>query len=118
MTEHKKRTPPVILDHSDEEEARIQRAIADDPDTWEATGPVEAWAPPPVRRARALGLPHDAFFDNEGRLRARPDLGTADADSVPVALELDRDVFLALKSADAEGWQERANALLRKAVGL
>ncbi len=115
----KTRKPPIILDHSDEEEKRIQKAIADDPDTWEYTGKKDNRPTPPVRMARKYGLPDDAFLDENGCLRERPDLAHLwENKSVPVTLNLDRDVVDALKSPDPEGWEDRANALLKKAVGL
>lgn len=114
-----KKRPPVILDHSDEEEERIQRAIADDPDTWEFTGVTADRPTPPVRQARRLGLPDDAFLDEQGRLRARPDLAhLTKADRTVATLPLDRDVFDALRDTHPDDWEAHANALLKKAVGL
>ena len=82
--------PPTIQDHSDEEEARIQAAIASDPDTWEAPGKTR------VRR------------------RGRP----AGSNKSQVTIKLDNAVLKALKTPDPKGWQTRANALLCKVLGV
>lgn len=82
--------PPKIRLNTDEEEAEIQRQIAADPDTWSA--PPDA---PILRRGRPAGQTKSQ-----------------------VTLRLDNDVLAALKGEDPKGWQTRANAMLRKAVGL
>ena len=51
-------------------------------------------------------------LDRIDRLPGRPPSG-----KTPVTLRLDPDVIDALK-ADGKGWQPRANALLRKALGI
>ncbi len=84
--------PPVIRDLTDEEEARLQRDIADDPDTWEARGALVRRTPP----------------------RGWTGLPAADA----VALTIDRSVADALRKNDPDRWEERANAILKEAVGL
>jgi len=115
----RRRSPPVILDHSDEEEARIQQAIADDPDTWEFTGNIVDRPTPPVRLARKHGLPDDAFLTDEGYFRIPPHLRPLiEGDGVAVTLHLDRKVVNELKKSDPEGWEDRACELLKKAVGL
>ena len=81
------RKPPVVRDNTPEEEAAIQRQIAEDPDTWSV--PPEA----PVRR------------------RGRPQ----GQNKALVTLRLDKDLLERLRS-QGKGWQTRANALLRKAL--
>ena len=114
-----RRQPPVILDHSDEEEARIQRAIAEDPDTREYTGRKIDRPTPPVRLARKHGLPDDAFLTEEGYFRIPDHLRPlVEGDGVAVTLHLERKVVDKLRKSDPEGWEDRASALLKKAVGL
>lgn len=84
------RTLPKIIPVTDEEDAAIRRAITEDPDTWEATGPVKRWKP-----------------------KTSPC-----AENVVATLPLDRDVFNALRDAHPDDWEAHANALLKKAVGL
>lgn len=81
--------PPIISDNTAQEDARIRAAIADDPDTWEAAPET------PVRK------------------RGRP----AGSNKTRVTLHFDNDLLERLK-ADGKGWQTRANAILRKAMGL
>lgn len=99
-----------LHDISDEEDAAITRAAEEDPDN------------PPL---------DDNFFENarpvwdfpelvetlqrHGKL-GRPPLPEA-ARKQRVTLYLDRDIVEALK-ADGKGWQTRANAALRKALGV
>ncbi len=73
-----------------EEDARIQAGIASDPDTWEA---------PEAATVRRRGRP-------------------AGSNKSQVTIKLDNDVLDALKSPEAKGWQTRANALLRQALGV
>jgi uncharacterized protein (DUF4415 family) len=94
MSDRKKR-PPIILDHSDEEEERIQRAIASDPDTSEFTGKTHDRPPPHLRVGRPCG-------SNKTR----------------VTTMLDNDVIAALKASGEKGWQTRLNATLREALDL
>jgi uncharacterized protein (DUF4415 family) len=85
--EHKRKLRPVLAPHSAEEEAAINRGIAEDPDNPEWT---------------------DADFARAKPVWAFPEL---------VAVLQHPDVLTALK-ADGKGWQTRANAALRKALGL
>ncbi len=96
MTDRK--YPPVILDHDDEEEARIQAGIAADPDTSEIRSfdsALRGRLPPHLRVGRPCG-----------------------SDKTRVTTMLDNDVISALKTPDAKGWQTRLNATLRKALDL
>ncbi len=75
---------------TEQEDAQIHASIADDPDTWEA--------------------PETATV----RRRGRP----AGSNKSQVTIKLDNDVLAALKSPKEKGWQTRANALLRQALGV
>ncbi len=79
---------PYIVDITDEEEAAIQKAISEDPDTWEFTGPV-------TRRGRP-----------KGRSKKQ------------VTVSLDIDLIDALKEPDKKGWQTRLNAAARAGLGI
>ena len=81
---------PLIRDNTPEEEAEIQRQIAEDPDTYEFTGNVD-----PTRRGRPPG-----------------------SSKKQVTLRIDEDILAALQSPEEKGWQTRLNAKLREAVGL
>ena len=81
---------PRMKEPTEEEEAEIQRQIAEDPDTWEMSADAVI-----IRRGRPSGQTKDQ-----------------------VTVRIDRDVLAALKSPDPKGWQTRLNALLREAVGL
>ncbi len=82
--------PPVIRDNTPAEEAEIQRQISGDPDTWEASADAKT-----VRRGRPPGQTKKL-----------------------TTLRVDLDVLEALKKPDPKGWQTRANADLRKGLGL
>jgi len=81
--------PRKLYIPSDEEDAKINKAIAEDPDTWEATE--EDFA-----RARI----------------GRPPLSDP---KIPVTIRLDSDVVAHFK-ASGKGWQTRINAALREVV--
>lgn len=83
------KTPPVIKNHSAEEDARILEAISEDPDTWEAPA------------------------GGAVRKRGRP----SGSNKTRVTLHFDNDLLERLK-AGGKGWQTRANAILREAMGL
>ena len=91
----RKRCSPIIENHDDAEEARIQRAIADDPDTWAFSGKTHDRPTPPQRIGRPRG-------SNKTR----------------VTTLLDNDVIAALKSPDEKGWQTRLDKMLRDALKL
>jgi uncharacterized protein (DUF4415 family) len=98
--------PRVKLEpHSDEEEAAIQRGIAEDPDNPELTAEDFAW----MRPARETHP--DMVEDWLRRTRGKQQKPT----KVLVSLRLERDVVDRLR-ASGRGWQSRANDMLRKAV--
>jgi len=78
---------------TDEEEAAIQKGIANDPDTFEFTDEQ-------FKKAR----------------RGRPPMPEAEKKQ-QVTMLLDKDVISYFKK-DGRGWQTRANEALRKAAGL
>jgi uncharacterized protein (DUF4415 family) len=82
--------PPVITDHSDTDDAALRRAIADDPDSWEAPANAKI-----KRRGRPIG-----------------------SHKSQVTIKLDKDVLAVLKSPEPKGWQTRLNATLRDALEL
>ena len=90
---------------TDEEEAAIQRGVAQDPDNPELTA--EDFA-----RMRPASETHPEFVEDwlrrkRGRQRAPT--------KVLVSLRLEREVVERLR-ATGRGWQTRANDMLRKAV--
>ena len=102
MTDEK--TPRAEI--SDDEEARIQRSIASDPDAPEATDEQLA-------QARPFG---DAFPELAQSMRenvgGRPRKASP---KVPVSIRLDPDVVARFK-ATGPGWQSRINEALRRAM--
>ena len=106
-TEKLKPTHPVI---TPEEDAAINRGIAEDPDTFELD---DAW----FARAKPVWAFPDLVADlqKHGYL-GRPPLPPEDRKQ-RVTLYLDPDVLESLKQG-GKGWQTRANAALRKALGL
>ena len=91
---------------SDEEEARIQRMIASDPDAPEATEEQLAQARP---FAEAFPELADSMRKNVG---GRPRKKNP---KVPVSIRLDPDVVAKFK-ATGPGWQSRINEALRRAT--
>lgn len=84
------KNPPEIADNTPEEEAEIQRNIAEDPDTW---------ATPAKAKVVKRGHPLPSTVEQ-------------------VTVGIDRDVLEALKTPEAEGWQGRLNQALRRALQL
>lgn len=101
-----KNLPRHIHWPSEEEEAAIQRGIAQDPDNPE-------WTKEDFKRARPAQdvLPPGVYRELTKRRRGPQKAPT----KVLVSLRLDRDVVEKLR-ATGEGWQTRANEMLRKAV--
>lgn len=106
-TERVKAARPVI---TPEEDAAINRGIAEDPDTRELDDEWFARAKPVWAFPELVKT-----LQKHGKL-GRPPLPEAEKKQ-RVTLHLDPDVLARLK-ADGKGWQTRANAALRKALGL
>lgn len=88
---------------SDEEEARIQRMIAADPNNPEWTGEDFAAAVPFAQAFPAMA---------ETIKRGRP---KSDSVKVAISLRIDREIVERYR-ATGSGWQSRMNADLRKAA--
>lgn len=101
---------PKIIPPTPEEDDAINRGIASDPDTYE-------WTDENFARARPVwDFPELVeILQKHGKL-GRPPLPEAERKQ-RVTLHLDRDILAALK-AEGKGWQTRANAALRRALGL
>lgn len=95
---------------TDEEDAAINRGIAEDPDTFEWTDENFANARPVWDFPELVEI-----LQAHGKL-GRPPLPASERKQ-RVTLHLDPDVLTALK-AEGRGWQTRANAALRKALNL
>ena len=95
---------------SDEEDAAINRGIAEDPDAFELD---DEW----FAKARPVWDFPDLveILQKHGKL-GRPPLPPTEKKQ-RVTMYLDPDVLARLKR-DGKGWQTRANAALRKALGL
>ena len=109
MGQPKKVIPEVYIP-TDEEDAELTAAANSDPDN-----PI--WTDDDFARARPVWDFPDlvAILQHHGKL-GRPPLPEA-AKKQRVTLYLDPDVLAALK-ADGKGWQTRANAALRRVLGL
>jgi uncharacterized protein (DUF4415 family) len=90
---------------SDDEEARVQRGIAADPDNPE-------WTAEDFKRAKPFA---EMFPDLAASRRARGP--QKEPTKVAVSLRLSRDVVERFK-ADGPGWQTRMDEALKKAAGL
>jgi len=88
----KARKAPKVHMPTAAEDAKIRRGIAADPDTWE--------------------IPANAKAIKRGP--GRP----AGSNKTATSIMLDNDVIAALKTPEPKGWQTRANAALRVALGL
>ena len=108
-----------IPELSDEEEAAIQRMIAEDPDDREWNEEDFAKAKPFVEAHPELAAsilserPDLAEAMERTRARGRPRLARP---RQQVSIRLDADLLAKLK-ASGPGWQTRVNEILRKAVG-
>lgn len=94
-----------ILPITDEEEARIQAQIANDPDAPELTDEQAA-------TARPFG---EAFPDLLASWKRRPGRPKAAVTKVAVKLRLDPDVVEGYR-ATGPGWQTRMNDVLRRGM--
>ena len=99
-----KRTVPAL---TDEEEARIQRGIAEDPDNPE-------WTEEDFKNARPFAEVFPELAESIRRARGRP---VMEKPKRQISLRLDPDVIDAFK-ATGKGWQGRINDVLRKAAKL
>jgi uncharacterized protein (DUF4415 family) len=95
---------PRLIRPTDEEEAAIQRGIAQDPDNPE-------WTEEDFARARPARETHPELVEAWLRTRGKQKRPT----KVLVSLRLEREVVERLR-ASGRGWQSRANDMLRKAV--
>lgn len=103
--------PSTILP-TDREDAAITAASKTDPDSPELTDADFAGSRP----AAEVLANHLGASGAEALLRPRGRPAKADR-KVDVKLRIDPDVVEALRSS-GKGWQTRANAILRKGVGL
>ena len=97
----------VLKEITDEEEARIQRGIALDPDNPE-------WTAEDFKKARPFADVFPELMESIRRARGRP---ASETPRKVVSLRLDQDVLEKYR-ATGKGWQARMNADLRKASGL
>lgn len=99
-------TRKPIPEISDEEEARIQRGIAQDPDNPE-------WTEEDFRNAR----PFAEVFPEFAKRTRDDDVVVVGDPKLNKVVALDRRVVEKFQS-QGDDWQERINEVLRKAVGL
>lgn len=97
----------IIPALTDEEEARIQRGIAEDPDNPE-------WTEEDFQNARPFAEVFPELAERIRRARGRP---AVEKPKRQISLRLDPDVIDAFK-ATGKGWQGRINEVLRKAAKL
>ncbi len=100
MNVHKPQIPPL----TDEQEAEIQRKIASDPDSPEATDEE-------LSQARPFAEMFPELMDSIRRSRGRP---VAETRKQQISLRLDPDVIAKFK-ATGKGWQARVNEILKQA---
>jgi len=101
MQKHK-----IIPELTDEEEARIQRGIGEDPENPE-------WTAEDFRNAK----PFAEVFPELARSIAENGVTVVGDPKVNDVVVLDPDVAKKLRS-QGKDWQARGNAILRKALGL
>ncbi|MDX3929133.1 MAG: BrnA antitoxin family protein [Shinella sp.] len=89
---------------SDEDEARIQAGIAQDPDNSE-------WTEEDLRNARPFAEVFPDLMESIRRARGRP---AVEKPKQQVSLRLDPDVIAKFK-ATGKGWQARINEVLKQA---
>ena len=80
--------PPIIRDNTPEEEAEIQRQIAEDPDAWTTSPDAKV-----LKRGRPAGQTKEQ-----------------------VTVRLDRTLLDALRTPDPKGWQTRLNEAARRGL--
>ena len=97
----------IIPALTDEEEARIQRGIAEDPDNPE-------WTEEDFKNARPFAEVFPELAESIRKARGRP---VMEKPKRQISLRLDPDVIDAFK-ATGKGWQGRINDVLRKAAKL
>ncbi len=98
--------PKPILSSTDQEEARIQAGIAQDPDNPE-------WTEEDFRNAKPFKEVFPDLYEALKQGRGPQKAPT----KVPVSIRLSQDVVARFK-AGGPGWQSRMDQALRKAVGL
>ena len=98
------RLKPDHISPTDEEEAEIQRHIAEDPDTWELTD--EDWA-----RARPAIEVHPELVEWSLRRRGKQKAQTKEK----VTVRLDTDIVAHFRES-GKGWQTRLNDALRRVI--
>ena len=108
--DHPRKVTPALVWPTPEEDAAITKAATEDPDTWLPTDAELATARPIWDHPDLV-----AILQKAGKL-GRPPL-PATHKKQRVTLHLDPDVLARLR-ADGKGWQTRANAALRRALGL
>ena len=96
---------PKIPDLTDEEEAEIQRQIADDPDDFQITDEQVA------RGGRSFEEVFPDLYASIQRSRGRP---KAVSPKQAVSIRLDPDVIQKFR-ATGKGWQGRINDILKQA---
>lgn len=109
MDQPKKLKPAIHIPDA-EEDAAINRGIAEDPDTFELDDDWFARARPVWEFPELV-----AQLQKHGHL-GRPPMPAEDR-KTRVTLYLDPDIIARLKQG-GKGWQTRANAELRRALGL
>lgn len=97
-------------DVSDQEEARIQKGIAEDPDNPE-------WTEEDFRRARPFREALPGLAAAMDRVKAKRGRPTVDHPKQQISVRLDPDIIRHYK-ATGKGWQARMNDDLRKVAGL
>jgi uncharacterized protein (DUF4415 family) len=100
MGNRKRHMQPI----TDEEEAEIQRQIAEDPDDFDATEE-------DIARAKPFAEAFPDLMESIRRTRGRPPV---DDPKLPVTIRLDREVVEKFK-ATGKGWQGRMNEVLKAA---